>query len=44
MLADACLIQMAAAIDPPEIMTLDNDCRVYRGQTTKSFKLLIALD
>jgi predicted nucleic acid-binding protein len=43
-LADACLIQMAAAFDTPEIMTLDKDFQVYRWQRNKMFKLLIALD
>ncbi len=39
-LADACLIRMADEFETPDILTLDNDFRIYRWRRNKAFNLL----
>jgi predicted nucleic acid-binding protein len=43
-LADASLIQLAAELNSPDILTLDRDFEFYRWGRSNPFRLLIALD
>ena len=43
-LADACLVQMADAVETARILTLDRDFLIYRWRKTRPFELLIDLD
>ncbi len=42
-LADACLVDMAAAYGTGKILTLDSDFRIYRWGRHRAFELLIDL-
>src|SRR5437870_3953741 len=43
-LADACLVQMADALETGRILTLDGDFLVYRWRKNRRFELLLDLE
>jgi predicted nucleic acid-binding protein len=42
-LADACLIRLADEFETADILTLDNDFKIYRWGQNKPFRILLDL-